>query len=92
MPDATQAQPEDETTDTVTYASFILRCWTGPGGQIRVRLIDVQTGVSRPVADLAGLPEQVRDLMDLARTATCGTLAPTAHAREATPCQPGRRP
>ena len=63
MPDPTQTQPEDETTDEVTYASFILRCWTGPGGQIRVRLIDVQSGVSRAVAGVDDLPEQVRDLM-----------------------------
>jgi hypothetical protein len=63
MPDATQVQPEDETTDTVYYASFILRCWTSPGGQIRVRLIDVQSSISRPVADLADLAEQVRCLM-----------------------------
>lgn len=65
MPDATQFQPEDEPTDLQGnyYASFILRCWTSPGGQIRARLIDVQSGVSRPVADLADLPEQVRSLM-----------------------------
>ena len=55
MPDATQAQPEDETTDEVTYASFILRCWTGPGGRIRVRLIDVHLASAEAVADLADL-------------------------------------
>jgi len=58
-----RVRPEDETTEEVTYASFILRCWTGPGGQIRVRLIDVQSGVSRPVAGVDDLPEQVRRLM-----------------------------
>jgi hypothetical protein len=63
MPDAAQFQPEDEPAGAVTYASFVLRCWRSHGGGIRARLIDVQSGVSRPVADLADLPEQVRCLM-----------------------------
>jgi hypothetical protein len=48
------------------YASFVLRCWTGDLGQIRARLIDVHSGVSRPVNDLAELPGLVRHLVEQA--------------------------
>ena len=64
MPDTTQRRSfEQQPPDPVHYSSFILRCWIGAGGQIRARLIDAQLGISQPVADLADLPEQVRDLM-----------------------------
>lgn len=53
----------DEESDAPHYASFILRCWTGKGGKVRVRLIDVHSGVSRPVTDLADLPGLVRRLV-----------------------------
>jgi hypothetical protein len=64
MPDAAQRQPSgQESSEPIQYASFILRCWTSGSGQIRARLIDAQSGISHPVADLADLPEQVRSLM-----------------------------
>lgn len=54
---------EQESPDLVRYASFVLRCWVGAGGQIRARLIDTQSGIDQPVADLAELPEQVWGLL-----------------------------
>jgi hypothetical protein len=72
MPDPTQHElSEGHRPEATHHASFILRCWTGAGGQIRARLIDVQSGTSLPVANLADLPEQIRRLM--ARTTPAGT-------------------
>ena len=45
------------------YISFILRCWTDGQGQLRARLIEAESGVSYPVADLEDLPALVRQLM-----------------------------
>ena len=42
------------------YASFILRCWTGGGGQMRVRLIDVRSGADCSLDDITELPAVVR--------------------------------
>ena len=44
-------------------ASFILRCWIGPDGQARSRLIDVRSGRDYPLANLADLPERVQRLL-----------------------------
>jgi hypothetical protein len=64
MKETDQLQPHPAGTPGVPqYASFILRCWTGEGGQIHVRLIDVNTGVGQAVADVADLPQHVRRLM-----------------------------
>ena len=63
-PDAASPQPaEGGETVPPRYASFILRCWTSDAGQLRARMIDVRSGVSRPLADLAELPGLVRHLM-----------------------------
>ncbi len=53
---------DEERHKPPTYASFVLRCWTGDAGQIRARLIDLNSGVSYAVADLARLPGLVRHL------------------------------
>jgi hypothetical protein len=72
MTDIDQTQlPEAKDSDLPHYASFILRCWTGDKGQIHARLIDVNSGVGRPVADLKDLPDQVRLMM--ARMVVPGT-------------------
>jgi hypothetical protein len=77
MPDPIQRQPsEDEGPEAIHHASFVLRCWTGAGGQIRARLIDVQSGVSLPVADLADLPGQIRSLMARSMPAGPGSQVP----------------
>jgi len=54
---------DNQEAESPHYASFILRCWTSDLGQIRARLIDVHTGVSRPVTDLDELPGLVRHLV-----------------------------
>lgn len=54
---------DDEEHPPVHYASFILRCWSSDAGHLRARLIDVNSGVSRPVADLAELPALVGSLL-----------------------------
>jgi hypothetical protein len=64
MPGTTKIQPaKDEQPETVHYASFVLRCWIGGSGRIQARLIDVQSGISHPLASLADLPQQVQHLM-----------------------------
>jgi len=52
--------------DLPHYASFILRCWIGEQGQIHARLIDVNSGIGQPLADLEELPRQVRLMMERA--------------------------
>ena len=52
----------DSEPDLSHHASFVLRCWTSDE-QVRARLIDVHSGVTRPLADLAELPGLVRRLM-----------------------------
>ena len=67
MSDSVPLQSLDNEESTAPhYASFVLRCWTGDLGRIRARLIDVHSGVSRPVNDLADLPGMVRHLVDQA--------------------------
>jgi hypothetical protein len=64
MPGTTEIRPaENQQTEAVHHASFVLRCWIGSDGQIRARLIDVQSGISHPLASLADLPYQVQRLM-----------------------------
>lgn len=53
----------DEKSDLTLFASFILRCWLSGEGHIHARLIDVHSGRSYPLADLADLPEQIRGLV-----------------------------
>ncbi len=54
--------PDDEALAPSRYSSFILRCWTG-GGQVRARLIDVGSGASYPVTNLADLPKLVSGVL-----------------------------
>ena len=56
--------------DAPQYASFLLRCWAGEGGRVRARLIEVRSGLSYPLADLAGLPSLVQHLVARAGQAT----------------------
>ena len=51
--------PEGEEAPPPHYVSFILRCWMSADGQMRVRLIDVRSGVDRPLNDVAELPAMV---------------------------------
>jgi hypothetical protein len=45
------------------YTSFILRCRVDADGQVRVRLVDVRSGISCPIGDLDEVPATVRDLL-----------------------------
>jgi hypothetical protein len=45
------------------YASFILRCWIDQSGRTRVRLVDVQSGVSHALSDLDAVPDLIRRLI-----------------------------
>lgn len=45
------------------YASFILRCWLDGQGEIRCRLVEVGSGISHPLHDLAALPGLVKHLL-----------------------------
>ena len=60
--DADEQHPPDE-QDRPHFASFVLRCWKGESGQVRARLLDVHSGVSHPLADLADLPGLVDRLL-----------------------------
>lgn len=64
MRDPEHAPSRDiQVTDASGHASFILRCWAAPGQPVRVRIVDVNTGVSHPVADLNTLPAFLRELI-----------------------------
>jgi len=64
MTDSIHTYPlEDEEPDLPHHASFILRCWIGKGKEVRARLIDVRSGISYPLTDLAGLPALVHRLV-----------------------------
>jgi hypothetical protein len=54
---------ESENGSTLWHASFILRCWSNPAGEVRARLIDVRTGVTHPLADLDEIPALTRRLL-----------------------------
>ena len=43
--------------------SFVLRCWADGAGHVRARLIDVSSGASHPIPDLAQLPALVARLI-----------------------------
>ena len=74
MTNSTHTYPlKDEEPDTIHHASFILRCWTDEAREMRARLIDVRSGISYPLTDLAGLPALVRRLV----TETVPTEPPT---------------
>ena len=60
--------------------SFILRCWID--AKVRVRLIDVRTGVNYPVANLSDLPGLIRRLLAQRPPATkscAGVTRPIIH-------------
>ena len=48
--------PEGDENVSSRYASFILRCWTGEGQPMRLRLVDVNSGTSHTLNDLSQLP------------------------------------
>jgi len=43
--------------------SFILRCWVNSLGELRVRVVDVGTGVNYPLLNLAELPGLIEQLV-----------------------------
>jgi len=52
--------PDRSESDPPQFTSLILRCWRGEMGQLRIRLVNVNSGVSHLVADLNELPDLVR--------------------------------
>jgi len=54
---------EEESQTPAHPVSFVLRCWVSKGGVVRSRLTDVRSGMSYPLADLAGLPALVQRLV-----------------------------
>lgn len=61
MTDASHRHPfGNEQSDPPHHTSFIVRCWTGEGEKVHVRLTGVHSGVSRPMTGLADLPGLVR--------------------------------
>lgn len=59
--------PENDGAGTADYASFILRYWVSEGQPPRVRLTDVNSRVSHPIADLDALPDLLRRLIQAQR-------------------------
>lgn len=45
------------------YATYILRCWTTRSEKLRVRLVDVSSGIEHPVHDVSVLPDLLRRLI-----------------------------
>jgi len=68
MTDATSPpNPDHGGADTTDYASFILRCWVSEGQTARVRITDVNSGVSHLITDLDTLPDFLRRLIQAQR-------------------------
>lgn len=63
MQDMTVQRSTDADPDALRV-SFILRCWVGQERRVRVRLIDVETGVAHNVADLDQLLTLLARLID----------------------------
>ncbi|HNT78021.1 MAG TPA: hypothetical protein PKH77_23655 [Anaerolineae bacterium] len=55
--------PESPEAASTRYASFIVRCWQDGEARLRARLVDVNTGVSYPVANLSDLPALLSRLL-----------------------------
>jgi hypothetical protein len=58
-----KGQRESQPGAAPHYASFLLRCWPGEDGKVRVRVIGVRTGVNHCLADLDDLPALLRQMM-----------------------------
>ena len=67
--------------------SFVLRCWADGAGHVRARLIDVSSGASHPIPDLAQLPALVARLIAGDEPGTPPAEAPAAPASPN--CPPG---
>ena len=57
-----QSQAQKKQNEPPHLASFVLRCWKDSSSQVRARLVDIQSGISYPLADLDELPDLVRRL------------------------------
>lgn len=55
--------PGSRSEEPIHYVSFIVRCWQDSEAHLRARLVDVNSGVSYPVANLNGLPAVLRRLL-----------------------------
>ena len=66
MSTATQAKPDnpEKHRGKPPYAAFVLRCSIDDRAQIRGRLLDAESGISHPFADLDALPDLIRRLLD----------------------------
>ena len=60
-----QTSPENDVIDGIDhsqYSSFLLRCQQTSGGEIRVRLTDIQTGQVITAVSLDEVPDLIRSL------------------------------
>jgi hypothetical protein len=55
---------EDEAHVCSTLASFVLRCYLKPTGEIHARLVDVRTGKIYPISDLDVIPALIIRLLE----------------------------
>ncbi len=61
---APEPSPDESQPTAPCHASFIVRCWIGQEQQMRIRLIDVNSGISHPVANLDNLPKLLISLLE----------------------------
>jgi hypothetical protein len=64
MSETRRVDPDHNSNAHVSrYTSFILRCWTAATGQVRVRLIEADSGVCHMAPSLAELPALIERLL-----------------------------
>ena len=59
-----ELSPEEGEEAAPCHASFVVRCWISREQPMRIRLIDVNSGISHPVADLNSLPRLLLSLLE----------------------------
>ena len=54
---------ENAIPDLIYRTSYVLRCWINEEKQVRLLLVDVHSGKSIPLADLAELPAVLKTML-----------------------------
>ena len=70
MPQTTPENGVINRIDRSQYSSFLLRCQQTPGGEIRVRLTNIQTGQILSAVSLDDVPDLIRSLNSQAEVHT----------------------
>ena len=63
MPDTKTEALSLHSENATRYMSFLLSCYRSPGGDIRIRLTNVQTGQKFTLAELKAIPNLIERLI-----------------------------